>query len=260
MSTIRERHKAIVKLLKQEGGQLSVNALSDKLRVSSVTIRQDLRALADENVVERVYGGAVLRPSIPLSSELSFETRLQEAFRAKEALGRFAVQMVKHGYGIALDGSTTVFALVPFLKPFTNLTIVTNSLIIAQNFRDTPHNKVFVPSGRMRGESATVVGTLDGVPNINLNIGFFGAWGVSLSGGITDVDPDEVEMRQAMMTQCREVVIVADGRKWGEIAPYTYATLEDVDRIITDDSAPEALVGQVREQGVIVDVVPVETI
>ncbi len=258
MSTIHERHKAIVELLKQGGGRLSVNALSERLGVSSVTIRQDLRTLAEDRVVDRVYGGAVLRASgLPLS-ELSFEVRAREATRQKDAIGRHAAALVKPGYGIALDGSTTACALVPYLKQIANLTIVTNSLIIAQQFRDTPRHTVLMTSGRLRGESATIVGTLNGLPPINLNLGFFGAWGVSLIAGITDVNPEEVKMRQMMIEHCLETIIVVDGRKWGEVAPYTYASLDQVSRIITDDSAPPHLVSELCNRWVTVDVVPVD--
>lgn len=257
MSTVHDRHKAIIELLKREGGRLSVNALSERLGVSSVTIRQDLRALAEEKIVDRVYGGAVLRNMSPPTMELSFETRIQEAVRQKEAIGRYAASLVKRGYGIALDGSTTAFALIPYLKQIGELTIVTNSLFVAQQFRDAPRLVVFLASGRLRGESGTVVGSLNGVPALNLNLGFFGAWGVSPTQGITDVNPDEVAMRRTMMALCLETIIIVDGRKWGEVAPYTWATFDEIGRIITDDSAPRAVVEEVRRLGVTVEIVPV---
>ena len=259
MSSVKKRHKAIIELLQQEGGRLSVNMLSGKLGVSSVTIRQDLRSLAAGNVLDRVYGGAVLRSSPPPSMELSFEIRQQDARREKEAIGRFAAQLVKNGYGIALDGSTTAYALVPHLKRLTNLTVVTNSLMVAQSFRETPRNRVLVPSGRIRGEAATIVGMPNSLPDINLNYGFFGAWGVALNGGVSDVDLDEVQMRDAMIARCSKAIVLIDGRKWGETAPYTYAALTQIDRIITSDSAPTDLVNEFRLQGVIVDVVPISS-
>lgn len=258
MSSIKRRHEAIIELLKQAGGQLSVSDLSDELNVSPVTIRQDLRALAEERVLDRIYGGAVLRANMPMAAELSFEMRQYTARREKAAIGRAAAALVKDGYGIALDGSTTTYALVPFLKQFNKLTIVTNSLIVAQSFRDTPQNQVWLPAGRLRVEAATIVGGLEGLPALNLNIGFFGAWGVSLSGGISDVDPDEGNMRRTLMERCLETVILADRRKWGETAPYTYAQPEEANRIITSADALPELVEAYRARGVMVDCVPVE--
>lgn len=256
MSTIKRRHQTIVDLLRQEGGRLSVQTLSERLGVSTVTIRQDLRALAAKDVLERVYGGAVLRASSPMSVELSFEVRQGEARKAKDAMGRFAAELVKDGYGIALDGSTSAYALVPYLKNMTNLTIVTNSMMVAQSFRDTPRIKVLVPAGRIRGESATIVGNPESLPDINLSFGFFGAWGVSLDGAFSDVEPDEIAMRRAMMQRCLRSVVVIDSRKWGETAPYTYARPQEVSRIISNDDAPPELVEHFRALGVTVDLVP----
>lgn len=257
MSTITKRHQAIIDLLRQEGGRLSVRALSERLGVSAVTIRHDLRSLEAEHILERIYGGAILRARAPMMVELSFEVRQGEARKEKAALGRFAAQLVRDGYGIAMDGSTSVYALVPHLKQLNNLTIVTNSLMVAQSFRDTPRIKVLIPAGRIRGESATIVGEPDSLPHINLSLGFFGAWGVSLDGGISDVDPDEVVMRQAMIRRCMKTVIVIDSRKWGETAPYTYAQPRDVSRIISTNGASPEIVEQYRALGVEIDLVPV---
>jgi len=257
MSTVAYRHQAILDLLRQEGGGLSVQALSDRLGVSAVTIRQDLRALAGTHRIDRVYGGARLRPGAPLQSELSFEVRLQDARAEKQAIAAAAARYVKDGYGIVLDGSTTAFALAPYLKQLTNLTIVTNSLIVAQSFRETARNKILVPAGRVRGESATIVGVHHSLPYVNVNVGFFGAWGVSRAAGVTDVDPDEVQMRQAMIERCAQVIVLVAGLKWGETAPYTYATLEEVDRIITTERAPLDCVREVEEAGVVVEIAPV---
>jgi DeoR/GlpR family transcriptional regulator of sugar metabolism len=252
-----ERHKALIALLSQEGGRMSVTTLSEKLGVSTVTIRQDLRMLAKQKLIERDHGGAVLRSPALRSRELSFEVRLQEARLEKDAMACFAARLVKDGYGIALDGSTSAYALVPYLKPMQNLTIVTNSLVIAESFRDTPRNKVLVPGGCIRGESATIVGFPEMVADLNLYFGFFGAWGVSLAQGASDIDPDEVRMRQALISRCLKVIILVDGRKLGEVAPYTYARLDQIDRVITSDDAPAGLVEQLRAAGTAIDVVPV---
>jgi DeoR/GlpR family transcriptional regulator of sugar metabolism len=234
---------------------MSVTTLSDKLGVSTVTIRQDLRTLAQLGLIERVRGAAVLRFPGPRSTELSFEVRLHEARLEKDAIARFAVQLIKDGYGIALDGSTSAYALVPYLKLLQNLTIVTNSLIVAESFRDSPRNKVLVPAGRIRGESATIVGCPETLPDLNLYFGIFGAWGVSPARGVSDIDPDEVQMRQALISRCLKVIILADGRKLGEVAPYTYARLDEIDRVITSEDAPPDLVEQLRSRGISVDVV-----
>src|SRR5262249_40205389 len=135
------------------------------------------------------------------------------------------------------------------------LTIITNSIIIAQQYLDTPSITVLLPGGRMRRDSISIVGRPEGLPDINLNIGFFGARGVSLVGEVTDIDQDEVAIKPAMMTLCIESVILNDGSKWGQVAPYTFARFSQVSRLITTDDAPPEVVTDVRKMGPEVQVV-----
>lgn len=248
---VEERRRIILDQLQQQGRVL-VKDLSDAMAVSAVTIRQDLRALEDEGLLERTYGGAVQRELQPNIPELSFHVRQNRNREQKRAIAAAAVQRVEDGYSLALDASSTVYALTPLLKNFKKLTVVTNSLFIAQNFLDSPHIQVILPGGRLRRDSISIVGKPDGLPDINFNLGFFGTRGIALLG-ITDVDADEVAMKSAMVARCVETVILADAGKWGQVAPYTFARLQQVTRIITTEDAPGDTVGSVEAQGVVVE-------
>ncbi|MBZ0298583.1 MAG: DeoR/GlpR family DNA-binding transcription regulator, partial [Anaerolineae bacterium] len=182
---VTERRRAILEKLKTNG-RVFVNELSEEMCVSAVTIRQDLRALEIEGLLERTYGGAVRKLlTADFPPELPFDLRSAHNRHAKTVIGAAAAAMVKEGYSIALDTSTTAFALVPFLKHFKKLTIVTNSLAIAQGFINQSGIEILVPGGRLKKETLSIVGQPDALPSINLNIGFFGAGGVSLQGGVS---------------------------------------------------------------------------
>jgi DeoR/GlpR family transcriptional regulator of sugar metabolism len=252
---VEERRRVILEELKQRG-RVSVNALSHALHVSTVTIRQDLRALEEDGLLERTYGGAVLRKPEPYLPELSFDVRQDKQRKAKEAIGVFAATLVKDGYGIVLDASTTAFALVPHLRRLERVTVVTNSLIIAQSFLDAPAIQVLMPGGRLRRDAVSLVGNPSGLPDINLNIGFFGTQGITFANGMTDTDPDEVTIKKAMMARCISTVVVADGSKWDQIAPYTFATPDQIHRIVTAN-VPLHLATPFREQGIEVDILNV---
>jgi DeoR family transcriptional regulator, fructose operon transcriptional repressor len=238
-------------------GRVSVKALSEAMQVSPVTIRQDLRALEENGLLERTYGGAVRRLADSAPPELSFYTRRGKHWQEKDAIAAAAAAMVEDGCTVALDPSTTAYAIVPYLKQRTKITIVTNSLVIAQHFLDTPQIQVIMPGGRLRRESVSIVGRPEGLPEINMNIGFFGARGVSLIGGVSDVDPDQAAMKQAMIARCVTKVVVVDASKWGQIAPYTFIKAQNVDRIITTSDAPSGVVSEFRAQGIQVDKVDV---
>jgi DeoR/GlpR family transcriptional regulator of sugar metabolism len=254
---VAERRRAILEQLRSNG-RVSVKMLSDTMRVSTVTIRHDLRVLEEDGLLERTYGGAVARSSdsaSPRLTELSFAVRNAKDMDAKDAIAAFAVSLVRENYSIALDASTTAYALVPYLQNFNKMTIMTNNLIIAQSFLEHPGIEVIIPGGRLRKESVSIVGRTESLPDVNLNFGFFGAWGISTQGGISDIDPDEVAMKQALMARCINPIIIADASKWGQIAPYTVVPAVQVRHIITTGGASHELVQQFREQGTQVDVV-----
>ncbi len=251
---VEERRRVILDQLKDEG-RVSVKDLSTLMKVSAVTIRQDLRALEEIGLLERTYGGAMRRESTAVLPEMSFHVRMGKKRREKEAIAAAAAALIHEGYSVALDASSTAFALVPHLKSFKRITVVTNSLITAQSFLDSPQVNVLVPGGRLRRDSISIVGRPEGLPEVNLNIGFFSARGVALQGGVSDVDADEVAMKQAMVGRCVEAVVLVDGSKWGQVAPYTFIRSELVRHIITSDDAPPDMVEQFRARDVQVDVV-----
>ena len=87
-------------------------------------------------------------------------------------------------------------------------------------------------------------------------MGFFGARGITLDQGLTDVNLEEARTKHQMAQMCQQVVGILDATKWGKVAVVTFAALDEVHRIITDDGAPCALVAAVRQLGVEVELVP----
>jgi DeoR/GlpR family transcriptional regulator of sugar metabolism len=242
---LAERRQAILSAL-EEAGHLSVASLSDRFDVSEVTIRQDLEAMSQQGLLQRTRGGAMSINSMP---ELSFDLRQQQYAAQKTRIGQAAAELVHYGETIFLDASTTAHATIPHLKHFPELTVITNSLRAALSLLDAPQVQVILPGGYLRRASISLVGPTraDLLQEINVQIGFFGARGVTVEEGLTDVNLNEVAMKRAMVERCARVVGVLDGRKWGKVAAATFAELKQVDVIITDKAAPQHLVDQVRQ-------------
>jgi len=70
----------------------------------------------------------------------------------------------------------------------------------------------------------------------HVQFGFFGARGVTIEEGLTDVNLSEVTMKRAMVERCRRVVGVADARKWGHVAAATFARLDQVHEQLVEDA------------------------
>ncbi len=253
---LEERRRTILDDLRKYG-RVSVKELSDKLNVSAVTIRQDLRALEDEGLLERTYGGAMLRTS-GSAPEVAFEVRREANQAEKTAMARAAATLVQDGYGIALDASTTAYAISTYLRNFDNLTVVTNSLMIAQQFLDCPRITVILPAGKLRRDSVSIVGSPNSLPDINLNLGFFSARGLTLEAGLTDISAEQAEMKRGLLARCMKAVALIDSSKWGQVLPYTYALAPQMARIITSQRVPREMLDQFRAAGVNVDVVQAE--
>lgn len=249
---MEERRRTILTQL-EHYGRVSVKDLSDKLNVSEVTIRQDLRALAENKLLERTHGGAVLPTTRNPSPELSFDVRLRENNSTKDKIAQYATRFVASGDSIALDASTTVFAMIPYLKQLDRLIIVTNSLVVAQEFLDTPNIQVMMPGGHLRRDSVSLVGTPDALPDIHLKAGFISVHGYNNETGFTESSIEEVQMKQAMLEKCRSKFVLIDERKWGKIAPFTMMRPDTTITVITSRLASTNIVTSLKSQNITIE-------
>jgi len=235
-------------------GQLSVVELSERFGVSEVTIRADLQALNEKKLIQRVRGGAVVATVLP---DLSYEVRKQLNAAKKTRIGKAAAAMIQNGDTIAIDASTTAQAIAPYLKRLNEVTVITNGLKTTMTLLAYPNIHVIMVGGSLRREGLSLIGTLDcGIlKEVHIRTGFFGARGFTVEEGMTDVNIGEVKTKRKMVSRCRQVVGVFDASKWGRIATSTFATLDQIDAIITDDEMPVAMIEEVRNLGVEVIVV-----
>jgi DeoR/GlpR family transcriptional regulator of sugar metabolism len=244
-----ERRQEILNQVNQHG-RVSVVELSQQFGVSQVTIRADLQVLAEHNLVVRTHGGAV--PASRGLHDLSLAIRLQQQVIEKSRIGEAGAALVSNGDAIILDTSSTALAIAQRLRNHRDLTIITNSLAIAQVTLDMPGVTVVMPGGTLRRDTASLIGIdgLEMLQKFNIQKGFFGAHGINLPEGLTDVSADEAEVKRPLVAMCRQVIAVLDATKWGHVGLASFARLEEVDRVITDVHAPADLVEQVRALGV----------
>ena len=246
---LEQRRRQIVQQVNQ-AGRVSVTELSQQFGVSEVTVRADLQALADGNLLVRTHGGAV--PLNPAAPDLSLALRRQRQVQEKRHIGQAAARMVADGDAIILDSSSTALAIAQALKNHRYLTVITNGLSIAQEFLTAPGVTVAMPGGVLRRDTASLVGTdgLEMLRKFNVQTGFFGAHGITVAEGLTDVSADEAEIKRPLVAICRQVVAVLDATKWGRVGVASFAALAQIHKVITDSHAPAELVAQVRAAGV----------
>ncbi len=251
-----ERRRTILEAL-QEQGRVSVSELSRRLQVSAVTIRQDLRALEEERLLERTHGGAIMPRKRSVTPELTFEVRLRERREVKDAMARAAARWVQPGATVALDSSTTIHAMLPYLKDIPRLIVVTHSLVVSQALLDAPQIHVIMPGGVLRRDSIALVGSPQNLPDIHINDGFFSAHGMTVETGATESSQEEATMKRALMSRCIRVHYLLDDVKWGRVAPFTLAHPNEIHHLITTQRLPQEAVEYLQRHQVDVERVSV---
>ncbi len=246
---LEERRQNILARIEQQR-RVSVAELSRQLGVSEVTIRTDLQALADEQLIVRTHGGAIaVREGKP---DLALIRRRQQQVQQKNKIGQAAAAMVSDEEAIFLDSSSTTLALTRHLKQRRRLTLITNSLVVAQEMLDASGVTVVMPGGTLQREMASLIDVngLELLQRFHIQKGFFGAHGISLQEGLTDVSAGEAEFKRLLIQRCYQVVALLDATKWGKVGLASFASLDDVDAIITDSGAPPELLRQVESMDI----------
>ncbi len=246
---LEERRQEILREVGQRG-RVTVAELSRQFSVSEVTIRSDLQALAECNLIVRTHGGAV--PAARGLYDLSLASRRQRQVQEKSRIGEAGAALVADGDAIFLDSSSTALAIALHLKDHRHLTIITNGLAVAQEMLDARDVMLVMLGGTLRRDTASLVGTdgLEMLRKYNIQKGFFGAHGISLPEGLTDVSAEEADVKRPLVAVCRQVVAVLDATKWGQVGLASFAHPGQIHSVITDHHAPPDSVEQIRSLGI----------
>ncbi|MGW6055602.1 DeoR/GlpR family DNA-binding transcription regulator [Streptomyces sp. NPDC055189] len=240
-----QRRALILDEVRRRGG-VRVNELTRKLGVSDMTVRRDLDALARQGVLEKVHGGAV--PVVEASThEPGFEAKSGLELNAKEDIARTAASLVAPGTAIALSGGTTTYALAHHLLDVPDLTVVTNSVRVADVFHSAQRSSgrrqgaaTVVLTGGVRTPSDSLVGPVadQAIGALHFDVLFLGVHGISAEAGLSTPNLAEAETNRRLVQSARRVIVVADHTKWGTVGLSSFATLEQVDTLVTDAGLP----------------------
>jgi DeoR family transcriptional regulator, aga operon transcriptional repressor len=249
-----DRTSAILEQLSLQGS-LDVADLAERFGVSQATLRRDLQILEEQRLLRRTHGGALAQDVL---YELPVRYRHAQQREQKRRIAAEAVKRLPEGpLAIGLTGGTTTSEVARLLVERTDLTVVTNALNIAAELALRPRLKLVVTGGVSRSQSYELVGpwaehTLRGV---NVGLAVIGVDGISAEGGMTTHDEVEAHTNATLIERAAVTIVVADGSKVGRVLLARIAGIDDVDELITDDSAPEGPLDELRDAGLKVTVV-----
>ena len=244
---IEERQKKILEMLRDDP-KITVREISERLCFSEPTIRRDFTELHKKGLITKLYGGAVLNQR-SADGEIPFAMRENEKSRGKALMGKAAAELIQDGDVIMLDGSTSAYHIVPYIADRKDIIVVTSGAKTAIALAER-NITTFCTGGKMIVNSFSYVGqeAEDFVKKINADIVFFSCHGLDENGMMSDPSVREVNLRQAMMAQCKRKYLLCDGSKFGKKCFYNMGDISEIDGIISDIEVPEQILGLVGKQ------------
>jgi DeoR/GlpR family transcriptional regulator of sugar metabolism len=215
-----------------ENGHVTVRDLAAEIAVSEATVRRDLKSLADENLVQLVYGGAArLR-----TSDYSFRAKARRNYEEKQIIGRLASELVGDDEQIFLDSGTTCFEMAPLLARKRGLTIIVNSARLVMELPEAPGITVFTLGGRYRADRQDTVGPLATATLDQLRgyVAFIGADGLSMDFGLTASDMESAFLYRQAVRNARQTCLLVDHSKFQTPSLFKIVDWDAISRVITD--------------------------
>ncbi|KWX72479.1 DeoR family transcriptional regulator [Paenibacillus riograndensis] len=246
MNPIR-RHEMIMEVLLNEK-DVTVNELSDKLQVTGKTIREDLSKLEEQGLIMRVHGGAVLAQSDQFGI-LPSKNPLDKYSDEKTEIAQLALAHIAEDDIIALDGGSTTLEIARRLDNIP-LTVITNDVYIISELVQKDRIRLVVPGGYRVRNILAGPEAVSYVQKLNIEKAFLSATAVHIEHGLSIYTGDFIDFKQALVSTARTVFAVCDHHKFGHTALRTFASLQEVDVLLTDSGLAQATVEQFRNAGV----------
>jgi DeoR/GlpR family transcriptional regulator of sugar metabolism len=236
-----QRRQRIAQSLQRDGA-VRVADLVVMLGVSDMTVRRDLDVMQGAGLLTKVHGGAILPGNS--TEEPGFEAKLSQYPDEKVAIARAAAALVFPGNSVAVSAGTTTCALARWLPP--GITVLTNSISLAEELRRTKHDSSVILSGGVRTPSNALVGPVadSAIRSFYVDLLILGVHGMDPKAGFTTPNIAEAETNRTLVSCARRTVVVADHTKWWTVGLARIGPLNMAHTLISDDG----LDSQAREE------------
>ena len=242
---LNDRQNNILNLL-GNNDQVSVNELAEQLKVSAVTIRQDLNFMESEGLLKRIHGGAVLRDADDLANRLGVN------YDKKLKIARKVAEYVNEGETILIESGSINALLAREIAKKQNVRIITTNVYIARQFRKNANANVILLGGLYQHQSETLVGKITKIciDQINYSKAFIGIDGYTAKSGFTLRDLLRSEISNYIIEKSREVFIVTDSSKFGKTELTRICYPSDIQHVATDSDLGQEYIKDLLYAGV----------
>ncbi|MDW6022902.1 DeoR/GlpR family DNA-binding transcription regulator [Mesorhizobium sp. BAC0120] len=240
-----------------ERGEARIDELVAAFGVSRMTIHRHVEELARQGIMRKLHGAVSAQPSGVYESLFRF--RATRAAAAKSVLARAALAEIEPGQAIVLDDSTTANALAPLLPGIRPLTVVTNSLALAQQLTEAEELKLILLGGEYHPTYNAFIGHIceSALERIRVNLLICSASAVNGTAALIQ-DPQVVRVKKAMHAAAARRILLIDSSKFGKVALHLFADLTEFDLVLADSALPEQSARALIAAGVNLKIVPSE--
>ncbi|MGW6736098.1 DeoR/GlpR family DNA-binding transcription regulator [Streptomyces sp. NPDC055013] len=229
-----ERRQLILEMVRANGA-VSLRELARVVQTSEVTVRRDVRALEAEGLLDRRHGGAVLPGGF--TRESGFPQKSHLATAEKTAIADLAANFVEEGEAIVVGAGTTTQELARRLARVPGLTVVTNSLLVAQALAHANRVEVVMTGGTLRGSNYALVGSgaEQSLQGLRVSRAFLSGSGLTAERGLSTSNMLSASVDRALVQAAAEVVVLADHTKLGTDTMFQTVPTDVITRLVTDE-------------------------
>ncbi|MER7544967.1 DeoR/GlpR family DNA-binding transcription regulator [Actinomadura sp.] len=244
-----ERRQRLLEMVRANGA-VSMRELAATLEASEATVRRDIRALEAEGLLDRRHGGAVAPGG--LSREPTYQQKAKVAAAEKAAIARLAAELVEEGDAIVVGAGTTTREFARELLGFDSLTVVTNSLLVAQVLGESRGVEVVMTGGSLRGAIHALVGGAaeQTLASLRVRRAFISGNGLTAERGLSTPNMLVAGVDRALAHAAQEVVALVDHTKVGVDTMFQTVPADEIAFLVTDHQAPKAELEEIENAGV----------
>lgn len=248
-----ERRQLILELVRSNGA-VSLRELARIAKSSEVTVRRDLRLLESQGLLDRRHGGAVSPGG--LNHEPTYSEKAHVAGSEKAAIGELAATLVGEGDAISIGAGSTTQAFVRRLVRARDLTVMTNSLLVAQALARSRGVEVVLTGGSLRGSIFALVGTAaeQSFASMRMRRAFISGNGLTAERGLSTPNLLVAGVDRALVAAAEEIVVLADSTKIGIETMAQTVPAGGIDHLVTSDRTSTEQLERFRALGIQVHV------
>jgi DeoR family transcriptional regulator, aga operon transcriptional repressor len=253
--TLNGRCEQIIKFLLRVG-TASIDEILTEAGSSAPSIRRDLARLENSGLIRRTHGGATLVEPLlyePFRYDSSFLAREQRSATEKRRIGLAAAELVQPNETIGLSAGTTTTHIGRALRHRQKIQVITNALNIGMELCNQPGVRTYMTGGVIPWAwsfSLTGNAALEFLDDVYMDRVFLSVTGLDAERGATTLETDEALIYRKMLKHSKQVIVVTDSSKFGNVSPAFICPLSEIHTVITDTGVSPDAVAAFERQGI----------